>query len=63
MTMTMLIWIDLKKKMYESGKLHELAYKEPILSINNNFSVAKLAFGLVRNTKSLEFTEGKYKIL
>ena len=37
-------------------------YEDLILSINANSNVRKVAFGLVRNAKSLEFLKGHCKI-
>ena len=46
---------DLNKIILKSKELNELANWDLMLSINTNSSVRKVAFGLVRNAKSLEF--------
>ena len=53
---------DLNKKMINLGELNELANEDLILSIDTHSSIKKVAFGLVRNGKSLEFLEGNCKI-
>ena len=52
--------MDLKKKIIKLGELNELDYEDLFLSININSSVGKVACGLVRNAKSLEFPKGNY---
>ena len=54
--------MDLGKKIVKLSELNELACEDLILSINTNCSVEKVAFGFVRNAKSLEFQEGNYKV-
>ena len=44
---------DLDKTVIKFGDLNELAYEDLILFINTNYSVGKVAFGLVKNAKSL----------
>ena len=39
------------------GELNKLAYENLVLSINTNSSIGKVTFGLVWDTKSLEFLE------
>ena len=53
---------DLDKNLVKLGKLNELAYKDLILLINTSSSVGKVAFGLVRNAKSADFSDGNCKI-
>ena len=53
---------DLDKKIVKLGELNELAYEDLILSINTNSSMGKVAFGLVKNAKSVDFPEGNCKV-
>ena len=53
---------DLDRKIFKLGELNELAYEDFILTLNTNFSVDKVAFGLVRNAKRLAFPNRKYII-
>ena len=39
-----------------------MAYKDLILWINADFSIKKVAFGLVQSAKSKEFPEENYKV-
>ena len=55
--------IDLNKKIIKFGELNELAHEDLILLINTSFSAGKMAFGLVRNAKSTDFSEGSCKIV
>ena len=55
--------MDLNKKIVKLGKLIELAYENLFFSINTNSSVENIAFGLVRNAKSLEFFKETAKLL
>ena len=48
---------DLNKNIVKLGELNELAYEDLILSINTSSSVGKVAYGLVKNTKSEDFLE------
>ena len=50
------------KKTIKLGELHELAFEDLILSINNSSSVGKAAFGLVKNAKSEDFLKGNCKV-
>ena len=54
--------IDIDKKFIKLVGLNELAYDDIILSINTYSSVRKVAFGIVRNVKSVEFPKGNCKI-
>ena len=53
---------NLDKRIVKLGELNELAYEDLILSINTNSSVGKVAFGLVKNVKSVDFLEGNCKV-
>ena len=53
---------DLNKKIIKLGKFNELAFEDHILSINTSSSFRKVAFGLVQNSKSVEFPQGNCKI-
>ena len=48
---------DLDKKIIILFELNELAYGDLTLSLNTCSSVGKVAFGLVRNAKSVDFHE------
>ena len=50
--------MDFKKKVAKLGEFNEFVFEDLILSINANFSVVKIAFGLIRNAKGLEFSDG-----
>ena len=47
--------IDLIKKIIKFGELNELAHKDLIILVNTSSSVDKVAFGLVRNAKIVDF--------
>ena len=49
-------------KIIQSGELNELAFEDLILSTNSNNSKGKIALGLERNVKSLDFPKGKCKV-
>ena len=51
---------DLNEKIVKLDEFNELVYENLTLSINTHSSVGK-AFGLVRNTKNLEFLERNCK--
>ena len=55
--------MDLDKKITTLGELKELAYKNLTLLINTSSSVGKVAFGIVRNAKSADFSKGNCKIM
>ena len=50
------------KKIAKLVELNKLAYEDLILLINTSSSVGKVAFGLVKNTKSEDFLEGNCKV-
>ena len=50
------------KKVVRLGDLNELAYEDLILSINGNTKAGRVAFNLVKNSKSDEYPEGNCKI-
>ena len=54
------MWTQIKT--VKLGELNELAYEELFLLINTSSSVGKVAFGLVKNTKSADFPQGNCKI-
>ena len=45
---------NLNKKIIKLGKSNKIAYEDLIFSIDTDFSVGKVAFGLVKNAKSLD---------
>ena len=49
-------------KIVKVGEVNELTYEDLILSIDSNFSMVKLEFGLERNAKSLEFSKENCKV-
>ena len=49
--------IDLNKKIIKLGELSKLDFEDWILSINSSSFVGKVAFGLVNNAKSAEFSK------
>ena len=51
---------DLDKTVAKWGELHELVYEYLIL--NTSASVGKMAFWLMRNVKSQEFTKGNWQL-
>ena len=53
---------DLNKRILKLGELNELAYKDLFCSINTSSSFGKVAFGLVKNAKSADFSNGNSKI-
>ena len=46
-------------KKFKLGELNKLDYKDLILCVNISSMVRKIAFGLVRNVKSLELTKAE----
>jgi len=50
------------KKIIELAKLNRLAYMDMILSIDHKSSRGKVAFRLVKNSKSSEYPEGNCKL-
>ena len=50
-------------KILKLGELNELAYEDSILLIKASSSVGKVAFDLVKNAKSRDFSEGNCKIM
>ena len=49
------------KKVTQLGNLNELGYEDLICFINGESMAGKVAFNLVKNCKSTEFTEGNCK--
>ena len=49
-------------KIIKIGDLNEHAYEDPINFINTSSSVAKIAFGLVKNAKNEDLPEENCKI-
>ena len=54
--------VDLNIKIKKLGELNKLAYEDLILSINTNSLEVMIAFGMVRNAKSLELPKGNCKV-
>ena len=54
--------MDLNKNITKLGESIELAYEDFILFINTSASVGKVAFALMKNTKSEDFLEGNCKV-
>ena len=53
---------DLNKRIIKLGELNKLAYEDLIVAINTSSSVWKVAFGLVKNAKSEDYSEGNSKV-
>ena len=50
---------DKNKEVIKIGELNEEAYEELVLCMDHTTALGRVAFGLVKNSKSAEYPEGR----
>ncbi len=53
---------DSHKKILKLGELNELAYEDSVFLINHTTSSGKVAFSLIKNSKSGDFPKGNWNL-